>query len=168
MKFTKQCFSLAQLILVVAILCLLAAMAIPARAQVTATTSVNCISNPIVIQTVTSNLTSSQYAVQTVRQGRNLGIGMQYYGANATNTGTVGFQFGLKYGTNTLLTTTKPITLTSAANGTTTVIDWGVIPAYTIGPADSIVLLGVTNNTFTGSGVGNITISNVFLQWQSP
>ena len=149
---------------IAAVLC---ASVAPARAQLTATYSSNLLTAPVVCQTASSNLAAGQYNTNRLWQGKNLGIGMAFAGGSATNTGTVGFQFGVQiHGVNGQLSTTRPFTITSTANGTTPVVDWGVLPSYTVGPADCLVLLGITNAAVNvnPAAAGSVTISNVWLQ----
>jgi len=137
------------------------------RAQLTDTYSSNLLTAPVVCQTVLSNLPAGLYATNRLWQGKNLGIGLSLAGGSATNTGTIGFQFGVQiHGVNGQLTTTRPFTVTSTANGTNPVVDWGVIPSYNIGPADAIVLLGITNAAVNvnPAAAGSVTVSNVWLQ----
>ncbi len=141
--------------------------ALTSRAQTTATYYSNCLTAPITLQTAASNLVAGSYNTNRVWQGRHLGIGMSFAGGSPTNTGTIGFQFGVVInGANNLKTTTRPFTITSTANGTTPVIDWAVLPNYTLGPADSLVLLGITNAAVNVNPVaaGSVTVSNVWIQ----
>jgi hypothetical protein len=138
-----------------------------ALGQVAATYSSNCITGPITLQTTSSNLLSGQYFTPRLWQGRHFGIGVQYFGNSTTNTGTIGFLFGVQvHGAGGPITTTKPFVFTSTANGTNPVVDWGVFPSYTLGPADCLVLLGVTNAAVNVNplAAGSITLSNVWLQ----
>lgn len=145
----------------------LCASALSSKAQLTDTYNSNMLTAPIVCQTTVSNLVVGQFNTNRIWQGRHLGIGMSFVGGSATNTGIVGFQFGVQFkGANGFITTTKPFTVISTANGTTPVADWAVLPNYTVGPADSLVLLGITNATVNvnPSAAGSITVSNVWLQ----
>jgi len=126
-------------------LCLCASV-VSSEAQLAGTYSANMLTTPLALQTTSSNLLASQYTTNRIWQGRNLGIGMSFVGGSATNTGTIGFQFGVvSGGANAQKTTTKPFVITSTVNGTTAVVDWAVLPNNLVGPADSLVLLGVTN-----------------------
>lgn len=148
-------------------LSVLCASALSSKAQLTDTYNSNMLAGPIVCQTAVSNLAVGQYNTNRIWQGRHLGIGMSFVGGSVTNTGTVGFQFGVQFkGINGFITTTKPFTITSTANGTTPVADWAVLPNYTVGPADSLVLLGITNAAVNVNPVaaGSIIVSNVWLQ----
>jgi hypothetical protein len=44
--------------------------------------------------------------------------------------------------------------------------DWAVLPNYTVGPADAILLLGITNAPANVNPVpsGSVTVSNVWIQ----
>ena len=111
----------------------------------------------------------TQFYTNRVWQGRHIGIGVSFVGGSATNTGSVGFQFGVVTGgTKAIGSTTRPFQFTSSANGTTAVNDWFVLPNYTLGPADAVVLLGITNATVnvnaTYGSAGSVTVSNVWLQ----
>jgi hypothetical protein len=162
-KFSRWIAQAAAGIIVAAILM----AARPVSAQLTGTYSSNCLAAPITLQTASSNLLSGQYNTNRVWQGRHLGIGMSFAGGSATNTGTIGFQFAvLENGTNNLKSTTRPFTFTSTANGTTPVIDWAVLPNYTLGPADSLVLAGITNAAVNvnPAAAGCVTVSNVWIQ----
>lgn len=150
-----------------AILCGLCAAGFSSEAQLTGTYSSNMLTGPVVCQTTVSNLAVGLYNTNRIWQGRHLGIGMSFVGGSATNTGTVGFQFGVQFkGPNGFITTTKPFTVTSMANGMTPVADWAVLPNYTIGPADSLVLLGITNAAVNvnPAASGSVVVSNVWLQ----
>jgi len=151
---------------VIAALCLCASV-VSSHAQLTGTYSTNCLPAPITLLTTSSNLLSTQYTTNRIWQGRNIGIGMSFVGGSATNTGTIAFQFGIvANGANALKTTTRPFTVVSTANGTTPVIDWAVLPNYTLGPADSIVLLGITNSLANVNPVaaGSVTVNSVWIQ----
>ena len=105
-------------------------------------------------------------------QGRNVGIGMQFGGLASTNTGTIGFQFAVKTrgsGTNGLVTTTKPFTVTSTANGVTGVTDYAALPATALGPVDALVLVGITNSglNISGTPTGGVIVSNVWIQYDT-
>lgn len=134
-----------------------------ANGQLTATYSSNMLTAPLALQTTSSNLLTSQYNTNRIWQGRHLGIGMSFVGGSATNTGTIGFKFGVVYGgANGYKTTTTPFVITSTVNGTTPVIDWAVLPNYTAGPADSLVLLGITNAAVNVNPAGtNGSVYNV-------
>ncbi len=135
--------------------------------QVTDTYSSNLLTAPVVCLTVTSNLLIGQYNPNRVWQGKNLGIGMSFIGGSATNTGVIAFQFGVQiHGGNGQFTTTRPFTVTSTANGTNPVVDWAVLPSYTVGPADGLLLLGVTNAAVNvnPAAAGSVTVNNVWLQ----
>jgi hypothetical protein len=153
-----------------AFLCVLCALCveIPAQAQLTPTFYTNCLATgalPIQCQTVTTNLLPTQYTTNNIWQGRHIGIGVSFVGGASTNTGTVGFQFAVRSRANGVITTTRPFTITSTANGTTPVTDWAVIPNYNLGPADALVLVAITNATVNVSpSAGSITVSNVWLQ----
>jgi len=139
----------------------------PASAQLTATYSSNLLTAPVICQTVSSNLPAGLYVTNRLWQGKNLGIGLSLVGGSATNTGTIGFQFGVQiHGVNGQLTTTRPFTITSTANGTNPVLDWAVLPSYTVGPADCLMLLAVTNAAVNvnPAAAGSVTISSVWLQ----
>jgi len=100
-----------------------------AMAQTTATYSSNCLAGPVTLLTTSSNLLAAQYSTNRVWQGRNVGIGVTFAGGSATNTGGIGFQFGVLIGgANGLKSTTRPFTITSTANGTTPVTDWACSP----------------------------------------
>ena len=139
-----------------------------AFAQVTSTYSSNMLATPIVCQLATTNLAAGLYVTNRVWQGKNLGISMVFAGGAASNTGVIGFQFAvLTRGSSGVMTTTHPFTLTSTATGTTPVVDWGVIPYTTIGPADSIALVGITNATVNVNATypaGSVTVSNLYLE----
>jgi len=139
-----------------------------AFAQVTSTYSSNMLTTPIVCQVATTNLAAGLYVTNRVWQGKNLGISMVFAGGAASNNGVIGFQFAvLTRGYNGVMTTTHPFTLTSTATGTTPVVDWGVIPSYTVGPADSIALVGITNATVNVNATypaGSVTVSNLYLE----
>jgi hypothetical protein len=148
-------------------LCVLCASALSSRAQVTATYSSNCLTAPITLLTTSSNLISSQYYTNRLWQGRHLGIGMSFTGGSATNTGGIGFKFAIiGNGVNALKSTTTPFIVTSTANGATQVIDWAVLPNYTVGPADALVLVGITNAAVNvnPAAAGSVTVSNVWIQ----
>ena len=148
-------------------LCVLCVSALSSKAQVTGTYSSNCLTAPVTLQTASSNLLATQYNTNRIWQGRHIGIGMSFVGGSATNTGTIGFQFGVvANGVNALKSTTRPFTITSTANGATQVIDWAVLPNYTLGPADSIVLLGITNSAANVNPVaaGSVTVNSVWIQ----
>src|SRR5450756_1265855 len=102
-----------------------------ACAQLTPTYYTNCIATgalPFQCQTVTTNLLPAQYNTNNIWQGRHIGIGMTFVGGASTNTGTVGFQFAVRSKANGVITTTRPFTINSTANGLTPVTDWAVIP----------------------------------------
>jgi len=135
--------------------------------QLTSTFSSNCLTGPVTLLTASSNLVSTQYYTNRVWQGRHLGIGLSFVGGSATNTGMIGFQFAvLVNGLNQLKSTTRPFTITSAANGVTPVLDWAVLPNYTLGPADALVLVGITNAAVNvnPAAAGSVTVSNVWIQ----
>ena len=139
----------------------------PASGQLTATFSSNCLAGPVTLTTTSSNLVSTQYNTNRVWQGRHLGIGMSFVGGSATNTGLIGFQFAvMENGVNQLKSTTQPFTITSVANGATPVLDWAVLPDYTLGPADALVLVGITNAAVNvnPAAAGSVTVSNVWIQ----
>ena len=162
MKFTKS--KLYAAIMIAG----LVAFVLPAHAQVTSTRVVTALTNVITCQATSTNLSGSQLITNSISQGKNLGIGVYYVGGSATNTGNIGFRFKIIFGgTNALKTTTVPFTVVSTANGTTAVADWGVLPNYTLGPADKIVFAGITNDIANVNPVaaGSIIVSNVFLQW---
>jgi hypothetical protein len=146
----------------------LGVLAFNAGAQTTATYSSNMVTIPIICQHATTNLAAGIAYTNRVWQGRNIGIGMSFWGGNASNNGTIGFQFGVvAQGANAQKTTTRPFTITSTVNGTTPVIDWAVIPATTLGPADSLILLGITNaavNVNVGAAASSVLVSNLWLQ----
>jgi hypothetical protein len=138
-----------------------------ALGQTTPTYSSNCLAGPVTLLTASSNLLAAQYYTNRIWQGRNVGIGVTFAGGSATNTGGIGFQFGVLIGgTNGFKTTTRPFTITSTANGVTPVTDWSVLPNYTLGPADALVLLGVTNAAVNVNPVaaGSVTVSSVWIQ----
>ena len=139
---------------------------IAARAQLTSTYYTNCLAvTPLQCNHTTTNLQPSQYNTNNIWQGRHIGIGVNFVGGASTNTGTVGFQFAVRSRANGVVTTTRPFTITSTANGTTPVTDWAVIPNYNLGPADALVLVAITNATVNVSpSAGSITVSNVWLQ----
>jgi hypothetical protein len=140
------------------------------QAQLAGTFYTNCLVAPVTLQTSASNLLAGSIVTNRVWQGRHLGIGLQFAGGSATNTGTIGFQFGVMFrGANGLVTTTRPFTINSTANGTALVNDWAVLPNYTLGPADAIVLLGITNAMVNVNPVlaGSVTVSNVWLQFDT-
>jgi len=150
-------------------LLILSALSAPlsGHAQLTSTFYTNCIAAaalPLQCQTTTTNLLPTQYNTNNVWQGKNLGIGVSFVGTAATNTGTVGFQFAVRSQHNGVITTTKPFTITSTANGTNPVTDWAVIPAINLGPADALVLLSITNAAVNVIPPGSIIVSNVWLQ----
>ena len=135
--------------------------------QLTDTYSSNCLTGPVTLTTTSSNLVSTQYSTNRVWQGRHLGIGMSFVGGSATNTGLIGFQFAvLENGVNQLKSTTRPVTITSVANGATPVVDWAVLPDFTLGPADALVLVGITNAAVNvnPAAAGSVTVSNVWIQ----
>lgn len=141
--------------------------ALNSKAQLTGTYSSNCLTGPITMLTTSSNLLSTQYTTNRIWQGRHIGIGMSFAGGSTTNVGTIGFQFGVvANGVNALKTTTRPFTITSTVNGSTPVIDWAVLPNYTLGPADSIVLLGITNATanVNPNPGGSVIVNSVWVQ----
>lgn len=162
--FLKQCRCKLPLpLLAISAFCL----QISAFAQLTDTFSSNCLSGPVTLTTTSSNLVSTQYYTNRIWQGRHLGIGMSFAGGSATNTGMIGFQFAvMENGVNQLKSTTRPFTITSVANGATPVIDWAVLPDFTLGPADALVLLGITNAAVNvnPAAVGSVTVSNVWIQ----
>jgi hypothetical protein len=164
MKFNKFILSL------ITVALFLFALSVPLLAQVTPTTATNIVAGPFLLTTTSTNLTSAQYRVIPVRQGKHLLIAPQYIGGDATNVGTLALQFKLGYNGGTLTTTTKPITKTFTAGGAATVRDYAVITADTIGPADTIYLSTITNAAVNigATAAGSITISNVILQWTSP
>ena len=139
-----------------------------ATAQVFDTYSSNMLNSPIVCQLATTNLAVGLYNTNRIWQGKNLGIAMAFSGGAASNNGTIGFQFAvLTHGINGQMTTTHPFTLTSTVTGTTAVVDWGVIPSYTVGPADAIALIGITNATVNVNATypgGSVTVSNLWLE----
>lgn len=139
-----------------------------ARAQVTATYTSNMLTSPIVCQAATTNLAAGLYNTNRIWQGKHLGIAATFWGGASSNNGTIGFQFAvLTRGANGVMTTTKPFTFTSTANGTTPVNDWFVLPSYTVGPADAIALVGITNaavNVNATYPAGSITVSNLWLE----
>jgi hypothetical protein len=140
---------------------------IAALAQLSGTFSSNCLTGPVTLTTTSSNLVSTQYNTNRVWQGRHLGIGLSFGGGSATNTGLIGFQFAvLANGVNQLKSTTRPFTITSVANGTAPVVDWAVLPNYTLGPADALVLVGITNAAVNvnPAAAGSVTVSNVWIQ----
>jgi hypothetical protein len=130
------------------------------------TNTVNC-------QTVSSNLPASVLITNYIPQRQHIGVGVAFGGQNASNTGTVGLQWApLWGGTNKLKSTTKTITTTHTANGTTAVLDWAIITDSALGPPDALVLVGITNavvNVNSSSPAGGILFSNspasVWLQW---
>jgi len=138
------------------------------QAQVTSTYSSNMLTTPIVCQLAATNLAAGLYNTNRVWQGKNLGISMAFTGGAASNTGTIGFQFAvLTRGSGGLMTTTHPFTLTSTVTGTTPVVDWGVIPSYTVGPADCIALVGITNSPVNVNATypaGSVTVSSLYLE----
>lgn len=141
-----------------------------AHAQTASTYSTNCLAAaPFQCETVTTNLLATQYNTNNIWQGRHVGIGLSFCGNASTNTGTVGFQFAVKiHGVNGTVTTTHPFTITSTANGITPVADWAVIPDYNLGPADALVLIGITNATVNvPPSAGGITVSNVWIQFDT-
>ncbi|HEY5041307.1 MAG TPA: hypothetical protein VIK53_04835, partial [Verrucomicrobiae bacterium] len=154
MKFNTFIMGLA------ASLSLLASSAIPAFAQAgtagqvyTGTASYNALAGtPINCQLVTTNLPGANLVTNIVHQGAILGVGVGYCGGASTNTGTVGFQFDLIYGTNSMTTTSHPFTATSKANGTTAVVDWFVFPNTTLGPLTKVVLDTITNAAVNVNG----------------
>ena len=157
-----------------ALIGLLCAFAIPALAadqQGNPTYTAQAISGPVTLITTTSNLAASQTFTNSIRRG-HLGLGVVYNGGDATNTGVVGFRCRVVFG-GTNQTTTTPFTLTSTANGTTAVRDWMVVPDYTLGPGDQIILSTVTNAAVNigGAGVGgatnSITVSNAWFEWRN-
>lgn len=145
----------------------LCAFVVPSKAQLTGTYSSNCLTGPIMLLTTSSNLLSTQYSTNRIWQGRHIGVGMSFTGGSATNTGTIGFQFAVMVnGANNLKSTTRPFTITSTATGAAQVIDWAVLPNYTLGPADSLVLVGITNsavNVNPNPG-GSVTVNSVWIQ----
>ena len=153
---------------ILSFLLILSALSVPlsGQAQLTPTYYTNCLAvTPFQCQTVTTNLMTTQYNTNNIWQGRHIGIGMSFVGGASTNTGTVGFQFAVRSRANGVITTTKPFTITSTANGTTPVTDWAVIPNYNLGPADALVLVAITNATVNVSpSAGSIIVSNVWLQ----
>jgi hypothetical protein len=153
----------------VMLLLLPALAALPAAAQVIPTYSVKCIKSNFVANTVTSNLHASLLITNVIGQGKHMGVGYSFVGGDATNTGLVGLQFDILFATNSLKTTTQPITVTGTANGVTAVIGWSVVPEYTLGPGDKIVLSSITNALANkGLSASNaITVSNVWLEWRN-
>ncbi|HEV2693424.1 MAG TPA: hypothetical protein VG347_11060 [Verrucomicrobiae bacterium] len=151
-----------------ALLCILCALCveIPARAQLTPTYYTNCLAIPAIqCQNTVTNLQLGQYNTNNIWQGRHIGIGLSFVGGASTNTGTIGFQFAVRSKANGVITTTRPFTVTSTANGTIPVVDWAVIPNYNLGPADALVLLAITNATVNvPPSAGGITVSNVWIQ----
>jgi len=151
-----------------AALSVLCASALSSRAQVTATYSSNMLTAPIVCQASSTNLAVGLYNTNRIWQSKNLGISMSFAGGSASNNGTIAFQFAvLTHGVNGQMTTTHPFTLISTANGTTPVVDWGVIPNYTVGPADAIALVGITNAAVNVNATypsGSVTVSNLWLE----
>lgn len=144
-------------------------LALPVSAQVYPTDVKPALAGLVNCQTTTTNLAASLLVTNDVPQGQNLGIGVQFFGGNASNTATVGLQWRAQFaGTNKLLTTTTTFTTTHTGNGTTIVRDWAVIAPTTIGPADKLVLVGITNavvNVNGSSTAGGIQVSNVWLQY---
>lgn len=131
----------------------------------------NALAVPINCQLTATNLSTAQNYTNLIWQGRHIGIGVSFGGQASTNTGTIGFQFAVKSrGASGTLTTTRPFTITSTANGTSGVTDWGVIPNYNLGPADALVLVGITNATVNVNGgfaTGGVIVSNVWLQYDT-
>ena len=148
----------------------LCASALNAPAQVTATINKSALGTPIECLTVTTNLPGPLLTTNIFTPGKHLGVGVILYGGNATNTGTTALQFNAMFGgTNGLVkTTTKPFTIPFTANGTTVVKDWYVIPDYTLGPCDGLVLGTITNATVNYSSVsgGAVIVSNVWLEYR--
>jgi hypothetical protein len=147
------------------------ALAPRAQAQLTATYNSNMLTAPVVCQHTATNLAVTLFNTNRIWQGRNLGIAMSFWGGNASNNGAIGFQFAVltrgAAGTNAPMTTTRPFTITSAVNGVTPVVDWAVLPSYTVGPADALVLVGITNasvNINASYASGSVTVSNLWLQ----
>ena len=165
-KTLKYGFSLLQVMLVIAILGILAALALPAQAQVYPRSVKSALTAPVTCLTATTNLPVSLLVTNTIPQGRHLGIGINLVGGDATNTGLVALQWKVKFaGANNLVTTTKPFITTFTATGTTAVRDWAVLPDYTLGPGDALILSGITNAAVNvGGAASSVTISNVWLQ----
>lgn len=149
-------------------LCVLCASVFSSRAQVTATYSSNMLTSPIVCQVATTNLATGLYNTNRVWQGKNLGISMVFAGGASSNNGSIIFEFAvLTRGPSGVMTTTHPFNLSSTANGTTPVIDWGVIPSTVLGPADCIALIGISNaavNVNATYAAGSLTVSNLYLE----
>ncbi len=162
MKFKK-------FILAVMALAVLATGSSPA--QVTPTINKSCIaSSPIVCLATTTNLAAPLLVTNNFTPGKHLGLGVVYWGMDATNTGTIGFGLNNMFGgTNgPLKTTTTPIMLTSRANGTTIVRDWLPIPDYTAGPCDGFVLGTITNATvnIAPTATGSVLVTNAWLEYR--
>lgn len=170
MKFKfRNSFSLLQLLLVVAVIGLLGAIAMPANAQLTSTSVKAALTNVIMVDRAVTNFTGGQLITNAVSQGKHLGISYTYVGRDATNTGLFALRFKLLTAGANGLYTTSYTTITDTANGTTPVVGWQVIPEYTLGPADKVVFAQFTNaNANVGvaaAGCGMLT--NVFLQWRN-
>lgn len=163
MKFNKWTLGLAAIGAAVLL------TASPVSAQVYPANVKSALTNLVNCQTVTTNLSGSQLITNDVPQNVNVGVGVQFFGGNASNTATVGLQWRVLFGgTNRLQTTTTTFTTTHTGNGTTIVRDWAVIPPTTIGPADKLVLVGITNavvNVNGSSAAGGIQVSNVTIQF---
>lgn len=163
MKFNKWFLSI---LMVAAVL-----FALPAavQAQTTATTIKPALASTVICRTATTNLAAAVLVTNLFTPAKHLGVGVVLVGGDATNNGVVGLQFNAVFaGTNNLKTTTKPITITTTANGTTVVRDWIPVPDYTAGPCPGLVLGTITNAAVNiGTGPTNsIIVSNAWLEYR--
>ncbi len=141
----------------------------PAHAQVTATVNTRAFVGPVECLATSTNLAASQLITNIFTPNKHIGIGVHLVGGASTNTGTVGLKFAVMYGgTNgPLKTTTTPIVATFTANGTTAVKDWYALPDYTLGPADGLCLVTITNAAVNvGLTTSSVIVSNAWIEYR--
>lgn len=156
----KKGFTLLQVMLCIAVIGLLAALALPAHAQVTPTRTGDGIVGPLLMSDASTNLTAGQKVVIRVSAGKGIAIQPRYVGLGSTNTGTSGFFFSVATDTaGTNFSGTTPIVKTITGNGTTATRGHFVIDEDDLHGATAIQLRTITN---AAVNVPGLIISNVF------